>query len=48
MVSFKIFLGVTGVFGPCSSSLVPKDTKNTTFRKVGLFPSSGDWWETPD
>jgi hypothetical protein len=32
------------VFGLCRSSII---LKNTTFRKMDLFPSSHDVWETP-
>jgi hypothetical protein len=32
------------LFGPCPSSGI---VKNTTFRKLDLFPSSGVGWEIP-
>jgi hypothetical protein len=34
-------------FGLCPSSDIPKNTKNTTFRKLDLLPSAGEGWETP-
>jgi hypothetical protein len=36
-----------GVFGLCSSSGNLETKKNTTFRKLYLFPSSVEDWETP-
>jgi hypothetical protein len=35
------------VFGLFPSSGILKTQKNTTFRKLDLFPSSGEGWETP-
>jgi hypothetical protein len=35
------------IFGLCPSSGSLKRQKNTTFRKLALFPSSGDGWEAP-
>jgi hypothetical protein len=35
------------VFGLCPSPGILKTQKNTTFRKLDLFPSSDEEWETP-
>jgi hypothetical protein len=35
------------VFGLCPSSGILKTKKITMFRKLNLFASSGEWWETP-
>jgi hypothetical protein len=35
------------VVGLCPSSGILKAQKDTTFRKLNLFPSSGEGWETP-
>jgi hypothetical protein len=35
------------IFGLCPSSGILKTEKNTMFRKLDLFPSSSEIWETP-
>jgi hypothetical protein len=35
------------VFGLCPSSGILKKHKKTMFRKLEMFPSSDDGWETP-